>query len=537
MIGVMKIKKILLISMLVLAVAISGCGGERSTTPGDKAESKKVLTISWPLDVGPLNPHLYRPNQMFAQDFIYESLVEYGEGGDIIPHLAESWDISPDGKVYTFNLRQDVKFSDGSRFNAQIAKKNFDAILANRERHKWLELVNQIDRVNAVDQYTLEIIFKNPYYPALQELSLIRPLRFLGEAGFPDNGNTAENVKAPIGTGPWMLAEYKQNEYAIFSRNPYYWGRRPNVDQVVVKIIPDGETRAIAFEKGDLDLIFGSGLISLHSFSQFRDSGKFQTMISDPLATRFLAVNSNRGPTKEHAVRVALQHGVNKQSLIDNIFYGIEVKADTLFSPQVPYSDLGLQPYEYDIVKAKSILESAGWVQTAGQEFRQKNGQPLELDLSFDIADDVQKALAEALQGEFSKIGIKINLIGEERQSFLQRQKDGNFNLIFGETWGAPYDPHSLVSSMRVPAHADYQAQAGLPMKATIDTKITEVLLSTDEKERHELYRFILGTLHEQAVYLPISYKTNLAVFQNNITGVRFDPQKFRIPLVDVDIE
>jgi nickel transport system substrate-binding protein len=260
-------------------------------------------------------------------------------------------------------------------------------------------------------------------------------------------------------------------------------------------------------------------------------------MISGPLATRFLAVNSNRGPTKEHAVRVALQHGVNKQSLIDNIFYGIEVKADTLFSPQVPYSDLGLQPYEYDVGKAVSILESAGWVQTAGQEFRRKNGQLLELDLSFDIADNVQKALAEALQGEFSKIGIKINLIGEERQSYLQRQKDGTFNLIFGSTWGAPYDPHSLVSSMRVPSHADYQAQAGLPMKAAIDAKITEVLLSTDERERQELYRYILGTLHEQAVYLTISYETIPAVFHNNITGVRFDPQKFRIPLVDVDIK
>jgi len=533
----MKTKKLLLISVLILAVVVSGCGGSRSTATDDKTEPKKVLTISWPLDVGPLNPHLYRPNQMFAQDFIYDSLVEYGEGGAVNPHLAESWSISPDGKIYTFTLRQDVYFSDGSKFNAQIAKKNFDAVLVNRERHKWLELVNQIDKVNAAGQYTLEIIFKNPYYPALQELSLIRPLRFLGEAGFPEDGNTAEGVKAPIGTGPWMLSEYKQNEYAIFSRNPYYWGRRPKVDQVVVKIIPDGETRAIAFERGDLDLIFGSGLISLHSFSQFRDSGKYQTMISGPVATRFLAINSNRGPTREHAVRVALQHGVNKQSLIDSIFYGIEVKADTLFSPQVPYSDLGLQPYEYDAGKAKSILESAGWVQTAGQEFRRKNGQLLELDFSFDIADDVQKALAEALQGELKKIGVKINLIGEERQSYQQRQKEGTFNLIFGETWGAPYDPHSLVSSMRVPAHADYQAQAGLPMKAAIDAKITEVLLSTDERERQELYRYILSTLHEQAVYLPISYSTNLAVFHNNITGVLFDPQKFRIPLVDVDIK
>ncbi|MEW5954440.1 MAG: nickel ABC transporter substrate-binding protein [Bacillota bacterium] len=519
--------------LIVLAIIISGCGGASNNVQ----PSEKVLNISWAQDVGNLNPHLYSPSQMFAQDFVYESLVEYGEGGVIKPHLAESWTISPDGKVYTFKLQQGVKFSDGSEFNAAIAKKNFDAVLANRDGHKWLELINQIEGVEAVDENTIEITFKNPYYPALQELSLIRPLRFLGEAGFPDDGKTSESIKAPIGTGPWALSEYKQNEYAVFVKNQYYWGAKPKIDKVVVKIIPDEETRAIAFEKQEIDLIFGSGLISLDSFRQFRDSGKYQTMISNPLNTNALALNSNRGSTGEQAVRIALQHGVNKQSLIDNILYGTEVKADTLFSPQFPYCDLGLQPYAYDVEKAKDILESAGWVLKTGQEFREKNGQLLELELCFDSADNVQKAFAEALQGEYKKIGVKLKLVGEERQSYLQRQKDGNFHLIFGDTWGAPYDPHSLVSSMRTPSHADYQAQAGLPMKAEIDEKITEVLLSTDEQVRQELYRYILGTLHEQAVYLPLSYGTNIAVAHKNITGVSFDPQKNRIPLVNVDIK
>lgn len=534
-------KKIVLLGIfifIIMAVMISGCGGGASSdeTSDNGRPPEKVLTISWSQDVGNLNPHMYGPSQMFAQDFVYESLVEYGEGGVIKPHLAESWTISPDGKVYTFKLRQGVKFSDGSEFNAAVAKKNFDAVLLNRDEHNWLELVNQIDQVNVVDEYIIDVVFKNPYYPALQELSLIRPLRFLGEAGFPDDGNTAKGIKAPIGTGLWVLEEYKQNEYAVFVKNPYYWGTQPKIDKVVVKIIPDGETRAIAFEKHEIDLIYGSGLISLDSFRQFRDSGEYRTMISDPLNTKALALNSNRGPTREQAVRIALQHGVNKQSLIDNILYGTEVKADTLFSPQFPFCDLGLQPYDYDVEKAKTILESAGWVLKSGQEFREKNGQLLELELCFDSADNVQKAFAEALQGEYKKIGVKLLLVGEESQSYYQRQKDGNFNLIFGDTWGAPYDPHSMVSSMRTPSHADYQAQSGLPMKAEIDAKIAEVLISTDEKARQDLYNYILGTLHEQAVYLPLSYGTNIAVYHDNIAGVSFDPQTNRIPLANVDI-
>ncbi|MCZ4142306.1 nickel ABC transporter substrate-binding protein, partial [Escherichia coli] len=107
-------------------------------------------------------------------------------------------------------------------------------------------------------------------YPVLQDLSVVRPFRFLGEAGFPDNGDTSEGIKEPVGTGPWMLAEYKQDEYAVFKRNPNYWGTAPAIDEVTVKIIPDAETRVAAFEKGDLDLIYGEGVISLDAFKQLR---------------------------------------------------------------------------------------------------------------------------------------------------------------------------------------------------------------------------------------------------------------------------
>lgn len=119
-------------------------------------------------------------------------------------------------------------------------------------------------------------------------------------------------------------------------------------------------------------------------------------------------------------------------------------------------------------------------------------------------------------------------MVGEEENSFYKRQKDGDFDLIFGESWGAPYDPHSYVASFCEPSHFDYQAQLGLPMKKNIDENIGKMLVSNDENVRKDLYKDILTTIHEQAVYLPVSYRTNRAAYSKDITGLQQYPMIFR---------
>jgi nickel transport system substrate-binding protein len=167
---------------------------------------------------------MYNPSQFFAQAMVFESLVQYGKKGKIEPMLATSWSISDDGKTYTFKLREGVTYSDGTPFHAANAKRNFDAILKNREAHSWMELMNQIDRIEAPNENTFIIRLKNKYMPALQELTYIRPVRFLADAAFPDGDDTSKGVKAVIGTGPWILDAYEKDKQAVFKRNPKYWG-------------------------------------------------------------------------------------------------------------------------------------------------------------------------------------------------------------------------------------------------------------------------------------------------------------------------
>ncbi|TVM31940.1 nickel ABC transporter, nickel/metallophore periplasmic binding protein [Oceanidesulfovibrio marinus] len=511
-------------------------------------EGDDVLVYSWNSNVGPLNPHTYSPSQMFAQAMVYEPLVRYQADGTIAPWLATSWKISEDGKEYTFTLRKDVTFSDGQPFNAEAVKKNFDTILLNHKNHDWLELVNQLhaveeaggQAVTVIDDHTVKLTLKAPYYPILQELALIRPDRFLSPAAFPESGDTAQGIKAPIGTGPWKVVEMVKGEYDVFERNEAYWGKKPAMKYLVVKVIPDSNARAVAFDTGEIDLIYGAGghgggQLGLDTFQRYQQMGNVEASVSPPLATRAMALNTKRFPTNDLAVRRAILHAVNKPAMVEHIFLGVEPQADTLFAPSMPYCDLGLAPYGFDPAEAEALLDKAGWTLAEGDEYRAKDGKELALELCFVGNDALQKSVAEVIQGDLKRIGIKVNLVGEESDSFYTRQMNGEFGIIFGDTWGPPYDPHSFCSSMRVPSHADYQAQLGLPMKAEIDEKIGQVLVTVDEKERADLYRDILTTLHEQAVYLPLTYMTSIMVHRPELKGASFGPTQQEIPFESME--
>ena len=484
-------------------------------------DAAPTLTYSWPTNAGPLDPRGYSPNQMYAQAMVYEPLVRYTRSGQLEPWLATGWNVSADGKVYTFTLREGVTFSDGTPFNAAAAKANFDAVLANAKRHQWMELVSTIDRVEAPDAHTLVLVLKHPYYPTLMELAQVRPLRF---------GAPHAQKGAPVGTGPWTLVETRRGEFDRFARNDQYWGEKPAYGSVLVKVISDPDSRAIALQTGEIDLIQGAdGEISSGTFVRLRDAG-FKTALSAPLATRLVAMNTARVPTNDLAVRQAINQAVDKDTLIAKVLYGLEPRADALFSNNLPYTDLGLKALTFDPQKARERLQAAGWTLPAGKSVREKDGQPLSVELVFLGTSALQKSLAEIIQGELAKVGMQVQLRAEEDGALVQRQREGRFGMIFADTWGAPYDPHSFVSSMRYAGHADYMAQRGLPMKDAIDRKITQVLGETREKQRAEGYREILTTLQDQAVYLPISYLTAISVSRNSVDNVQFGSTLFDVP-------
>ena len=539
--NVINQKRLLLIFVVILLLSLSllGCSSESlDDSGGSPSESENMLTFAWPRDIGDLNPHLYNPSQLFAQSMVFEPLVSYQDDGELKPHLAESWEISDDGLEYIFNLRQNVKFSDGTVFNAQIVKKNFDAILNNIDLHSWLGFIPKVAQTEVVDEYTFKLTLKEPYYPTIQELAVVRPVRFLGEAGFPEDGDTSKGITTPVGTGPWILDEYKVDEYAIFKRNENYWGERPSEEKLKVKVIPDAETRVLAFEKGELDLVYGEGVISLDSFKQLESTGSYETSISEPIATRQLVMNTNKEQLSDIRVRQALHYGFNKEAMVEGVTSGLEEKADYILPTNLPYtSNVSATKVNYDVEKAKKLLDEAGWKLPKGKDIREKDGKPLEIELMYNSAESIQKTMAETLQSEWAGLGVKLNIAGVELTTQVERFKANEFDMNFFSNYGAPYDPHTFVNIVATEGFGFRESISAYPNKEELLNQIAEVQQTTDENERQNLYTGILGSLQEQGAIVPISYIKQVAIYQKNVSNFTFPANRDEHPFTGISTE
>ncbi len=532
----------------LMAASLTGCGGagnaaettaaagaENSAAASEAgaSEGKEELVFVNYRDIRDLNPHLYA-GEMYAQEMLYETLVNITADG-YEGCLAESWDISEDGKTYTFHIRDGVKFSDGEVCDANAIKANFDAIIENKDRHTWLEMMNLLVGVSAPDNKTFVIELSEPYYPLLTELGVTRPFAMISPKAMKD-GSTKDGVNAYIGTGPYVLTDFVTDEYAVFEANENYWGEQPKIKKITVKVIPDNQTRILALEKGEIDMIFGKNMIDADAINQYTGNDKFTVSLSDPTSTRQIVLNTTRDVLADKEVRQALQHATNKQTISEGIFYGLEQPADTLFAKTVPYCDIDLEPYAYDVELAQSMLDEAGWV-VGSDKIREKDGQKLNIDLLYNSDSVTEKAIAEYLQSEYQKIGIALNIHGEEEQSYRDNMKAGNFDMVFNICWGTPYDPQSSLAAMRAPVYGDYAAQLGLEDKADIDQAITDVLVSTDETKRQELYTFVLTRLHEDAVYIPLTYECNKAIYRSDLQGFHFTQTQYEVPFADFYFE
>lgn len=521
---------------------LAACGSSSSSTASSSAASAsaaasgevrdELIFVNY-RDIRDLNPHLYA-GEMYAQSILYDTLVSITADG-YEGCLAESWDISEDGRTYTFHIRPNILFSDGEKCDANAILANFNAILENRERHTWLEMMNLLVGVSAPDENTFVIEMSEPYYPMLTELGCIRPFAMISPSCMI-NGSTKDGVNGHIGTGPYVLTDFVTDEYAVFERNENYWGKAPAIRKITVKVIPDNQTRIMALESGEIDLIFGKNMIDADAISQYLDSDKFTVGLSDPTSTRHIVMNTTREILGDPAVRKALQHATDRQTISDGIFYGLEQPADTLYATTVPYCNVGLKPYEYSTETAAQILDEAGWV-LGGDKMRAKDGRQLALDLLYNSDSVTEKTIAEYLQSEYLKLGISMTIHGEEEQSYRDNMKAGNFDMVFNICWGMPYDPQSSLAAMRAPVYGDYAAQQGLEDKAEIDEAITRILTSTDETERQELYKSVLTNLHEDAMYLPLTYECNKALYTSALHGVHFGTDQYDVPFADMYFE
>mmetsp|Transcript_62234 Transcript_62234/g.110660 ORF Transcript_62234/g.110660 Transcript_62234/m.110660 type:complete len:698 (-) Transcript_62234:195-2288(-) len=397
---------------------------------------------------GPMDPHSYRPNEFFISNWIYEGLVSYGHNGVILPSLATAWTIAKtqDGGVqYRFTLREGVTFHDGTSFNCAAAKMTFDHVLHPPLNHNWYHGWYHL-ALHTVgwhcDGEVFVVDLDAPYYPFLQELSLIRPLRMLSPEGFidgPGTDKTTQNscptkwnnddgflgpppgfqpevkcagIRSPIGTGPWKYdgTKYYDNDEAKgiqevhFIKNEDWWGNsgRGNVEKMIIKHYTDSDAINAALLDNTLDVAVGDKVLKPQQVQQFEREHTATHSFENgpPLLNQIVVINAARAPTNNIEVRKLIMHSIDKARIVTEELYGQAKVADSLFPKDAPYCNIDLTPrWDYDLQKAQLM-----------------NCQP---DLEEEIAKEKEKAAADIAKLEAER-AAEVAKVKEENEARLE---------------------------------------------------------------------------------------------------------------------
>ena len=537
------------IAGILLAFSLVGCSQTKNqpVETGSNSQELREITLceSWNFDGGfsvLQAPALHNGTfgLLYYLDNFYETLVRY-DNGEIIPGLAEKWEVSSDALTYTFTLKQGIKFSDGEELNAEVVKLNFDnmpAILGDSNGVFGLTST-LLDEVTVVDEYTVAVKLTTPYYGTLQDFTLPLPMGIMSPNAFNEDGSLSESVKTQtMGSGPYMYNGQKENDVYTFVRNPYYDRGEPDVDIFHVKVIPDNDAKLLALRNGEVDMLLSANNMSYDAYQELRQDTSFSTLTSDAvIQTRILGINPVSQPFEDVEIRQAVNYAINKESICQNIFSGVEVPAESVMDPALPYCDIDTGSYHYSPEQAVKLLEDAGWLDVDGDGVREKDGVKLSTSISCssDLAmlEDVTAAVAEDLKA----VGFEVTTSSKETMTYYQDVNRGEYGIGIGITFNIPMDPFQFVANLRREPMRDNMVAQGLQSLPDSDALINSLYSMTEDAEIQEVYNSILQTLHDDAVIIPLSRVKGIVAFQNEeIAGYTFasEPDYYNIALVDL---
>ncbi|MGI0407289.1 ABC transporter substrate-binding protein [Helicobacter himalayensis] len=522
--------------------------------------AQNILKIATSSNAGVMNPQGYAHNQMWAQNMIYEGLVKTDYDGRIIPSLATSWKLENDAKTYVFMLREGVKFSNGEEFNAYAVKKNLDSVIKNAKRHSWSALSSKLESVEIRDNFTIAITLKSPYSATLEELSLIRPYRFVAPSEIPEDLDLINFNPKPIGTGPYMLTKSVLGVSDNFEKNPYYWNKDKYngiyFDIIQTKIIIEPNAKLMALKTKQVDMIYGLDEIPIEIFSKVAQSGEFHTYLSEPTSTTSLVLNPNNPFLKDKNLRQAIAQAINKQALVKAVYGEYQEVASLLYAPNRPYANVSYQAPQFDKQAAVKLLEShqpnsgtestnlspqkttsmraqakyneaeaetSGIYSSAGDTSKGIESKKIQLELIYIGNNSSQKAMGEILQEQLKEIGIFLKLVPTEITIYKNKTTAGAFDMCFDGTWGTPYEPLMMLYSFKHYGHLGYAVLENLAQKEQIYKAIDSVVLDTSPATPAfgQKVAELLASVYDLNIYIPLTYQKNKAISIKELKGIK----------------
>jgi len=437
---------------------------------------------------------------------VFDTLIALDpETGELVPGLASSWESSADAMSYTFVLRNDVTFHDGTPFNAAAVKYTFDSIMD--PELKSLTAIGYLgpyESTEVIDDYTVTVHFSTPY-AAFPNTVSTTPLAPVSPTAAEAMGPT-EFGRAPVGTGPFKFAGWEQQVSITLERNPdYNWpiGLYQHtgpayIDALTVQFIPEAATLTGSVESGQLTIADG---IPPQDIEQFQNNPDFQVLLPPiPGSPQILPLNAAKFPTDDLAVRQAINYAVDTETIVDTLFFGTLKPAQGPLAASTWSYNPGVESYfPYDPDTASQLLADAGWTSGSGGVL-EKDGQPLELEYitTSGQAGDV----AELVQAYLTQVGFKVNLQILEYAATAELMLQGAHNIArIGYTGTDPIALSTLYHSRNI---AGTNFNRTMKPDPTLDQMLDAAAAETDRDKRLQMYHDIQVYIMDQALIIPL---------------------------------
>ncbi|XTZ40371.1 ABC transporter substrate-binding protein [Salmonella enterica] len=481
------------------------------------------------------NPQLYTSGTSVDASAVpvYNRLVDFKVGTtELQPSLAERWEVSEDGKVYTFHLRHGVKFQSNKYFTPSRDFNADDVIFsfmrqkdANNPYHnvsngtyanfESLEFGSLITAIDKVDDYTVRFTLAHPEAPFVADLGWY--FASILSAEYADamlKAGTPQRVDMdPIGTGPFRLAQYQKDSRILFTAFDEYWQGKSKIDRLVFSITPDASVRVAKLEKNECQVMPFPNPADLPRLKENKD---ITLMSKAGLNTGFLAFNTQKAPLDNVKVRQALAMAINKPAIIQAVFQGTGTSAKNLLPPGVWSADDELKDYDYNPEQAKALLKEAG----------------LPAGTTIDLwAMPVQrpynpnaKRMAEMIQADWARVGVQANVVTYEWGEYLKRVKSGEHQAALMGWTTATGDPDNFFGPLFTCTSANGGSNSAKWCYPPFDKLISEAKTTTDQTKRVALYKQAQQMMHDQMPAVMIAHSTIFEPVRKEVQGYEIDP-------------
>ncbi|HDR1428841.1 TPA: ABC transporter substrate-binding protein [Pasteurella multocida] len=464
---------------------------------------------------------------------MFNGLTTFERGTtNVIPALAEKWDVSEDGKTYVFHLRKGVKFHSNKDFkptrdfNADDVVFSFNRQLdPNHPYHKvsggsyeyfiGMDMQNIIDKVEKVDDYTVKISLKVPNAPFLANLAM--DFASIYSAQYADamaKAKTPEKLdSAPIGTGPFEFVSYQKDSAVRYKAFENYWQGKAKIDRLVFSITPDASVRYAKLQKGECH---AAPYPNPADIAKLKADSNITLLTKPGLNVGYLNFNVQKAPFDNVKVRQALNYAVNKDAIIESVYQGAGQVAKNPIPPTMwSYND-EVKDYAYDPEKAKALLKEAGF----------ENG--FETDLwAMPVSRPYNpnaRRMAELVQADWEKVGVKAKIVSYEWGEYLKRMRAGDHQTGMMGWTGDNGDPDNFLNTLLSCAAVESGSNYANFCHKEFNDLVTKAAQVTDPAERTALYQQAQLVFKEQAPWITIAHSTTYFPVRKEVKGYVIDP-------------